>query len=72
MYADDTQLFYSFPPEQIDDACRHINEDLSALHSVFLLHSLKMNPNKSEFILYRNEQNRLTLILKSSRSGTWE
>lgn len=51
-YADDTQLYYSFAPVDIHQACRNVNVDLQTIVNVAKRHSLVINPNKSEMMLF--------------------
>lgn len=62
-YADDAQLYHSFPPNETDNACAHINEDLKHFVDLSKDHCLVINPNKSKVIIfghkkYRNEVKR--------------
>lgn len=51
-YADDTQLYYSFKPSEIETACTHINSDLSALVKISRDSCLSINPYKSKVMLF--------------------
>lgn len=51
MYADDVQIYYSFYPQNIHEAVYKISEDLKAISDTSGLHSLKLNPKKSNIIL---------------------
>lgn len=52
IYADDTQLYYSFPPSDWRVATSRVNEDLQQLFSKSLEHNLILNPAKSKVILF--------------------
>nr|CAI5854252.1 unnamed protein product [Callosobruchus analis] len=58
IFADDTQLMYSFFPDDINDACRKVNEDLSSLYTMSLKQSLDLNPNKSVVMLFGRQKDR--------------
>ena len=47
MYADDTQLFFSFFPSEVAQGCEILNRDLKALYDNSLSHSLILNPIKT-------------------------
>lgn len=51
LYADDTQLYYSLTPQDLDTALAKINEDLSAVADWSVKNNLVLNPNKSQFIV---------------------
>lgn len=52
MYADDTQLYISFFPEQYNDALIKLNEDLNNVYNYSISHSLLLNPSKSACLLF--------------------
>jgi len=52
MYADDTQLYYSFHRDGIKEASQCINDDLNALSTLSHKHSLVLNPSKSAVVLF--------------------
>ena len=52
MYADDTQLFYSFQHSKIQEACNLINKDLNILNRISQEHCLQLNPAKCVSILF--------------------
>ena len=51
-YADDTQLYYSFDSECIDDANNIINNDITELITASTNHNLCINPSKSKLMLF--------------------
>lgn len=51
-YADDTQLYYSFPMSAVGEACDRLNADIRHLSSLSKNMSLHLNPSKSELILF--------------------
>ena len=51
-YADDTQIYLSFNPFDVDAGCKKVNEDLKALVDFSRLHNLEINPSKTEVILF--------------------
>jgi hypothetical protein len=62
MYADDTQLLFSFNPANSDQANECINEDLETLLNVSKSHMLKLNPDKSVAILFAGDNMRNNLL----------
>lgn len=51
LYADDTQIYRSFPPLHIDENIQKINEDLNEITSWSKDNSLVINPEKSKFLV---------------------
>ena len=51
-YADDTQLYCSFPSHDTAHACNKINSDLESIIEVSRRHGLHINSAKSELILH--------------------
>nr|CAH7733688.1 unnamed protein product [Callosobruchus chinensis] len=51
-YADDTQVYLSFPPDQVLSACKLINKDLESLVKASRNICLDLNPTKSEVMLF--------------------
>lgn len=51
MYADDVQIYLSCDPQNIQEATYKINQDLEAISDIAGLHSLQLNPKKSNIIL---------------------
>nr|CAH7727550.1 unnamed protein product [Callosobruchus chinensis] len=52
MYADDMQIYRSFPLGCLQVALSEINEDLNTLSSFSRMHSLNLNPNKSVALVF--------------------
>lgn len=52
LYADDTQLYYSFNLADVSAANALINEDLKSLTSISNNHQLKINLKKSSFLVF--------------------
>lgn len=73
MYADDTQLYYSFRPEDYQSAMQKINSDLRNLSEISVQHSLNLNPSKSAMLIFGkkshtvNLKNLLNIELNGSR-----
>lgn len=51
-YADDTQLYCSFPSHDLPGACREINQELATFVDISRKFCLKINPNKSSVVLF--------------------
>lgn len=51
-YADDTQVYLSFDPEDVDRACTTINNELSNLVVTSNNYGLNINPTKSKVMLF--------------------
>lgn len=61
MYADDTQVYYSFPLKDVQLARQRLNYDLKRLADLSSQHALLLNPSKSVLLLFGKKQDRLTL-----------
>ena len=61
LYADDTQLYYSFNASSLQVANDCINHDLQVLYDVSKKHLLKINPKKSVALLFCSESLRPTI-----------
>lgn len=61
LYADDTQLYYSFPFDRVEIACETINADLDAFIKTATDHCLIINSSKSNVILFGPENNKLNV-----------
>ena len=64
MYADDTQLYLSFNPSEIENANICINADLDSLLHQTNSHLLKINPSKSIAVLFCNENLRINIMTR--------
>ncbi|KAG5866573.1 hypothetical protein JTB14_004134 [Gonioctena quinquepunctata] len=49
MYADYTQLMFTFDPNELQQSCKLINNDLEILYSISLGHSLHLDPTNAMF-----------------------
>ena len=58
MYADDTQLFYSFDLNDLQNSCTIINNDLETLYKISLEHSLRLNPIKCAAMFFGRQRDR--------------
>lgn len=58
LYADDTQLYFSFPLSELDEANGKINQDLNTILNVSNNHALKINADKSCAVLFGSENQR--------------
>lgn len=57
-YADDTQIYYSFPPQMLLNACMSINNDLESFIKTATDHCLIINPIKSNVLTFGTRINR--------------
>lgn len=55
LYADDTQLYYSFDESDVAEAVDRINSDLQAIYDISIAHSLILNSNKSTAIVFGSQ-----------------
>lgn len=62
LYADDTQLYYSFKHTEVENACVIINRDLKAFIDCATEHCLLINPTKSKVMIFGNKQQRQNLL----------
>lgn len=71
-YADDTQIYHNFTTDNLITANNKINEDLNSLLQISLAHKLKLNPNKSQVMLFGPKKKRLiaTNLLNISLGDT--
>lgn len=51
-YADDTQIYISFPENDLPRACNNLNSDLASLVTISTKFCLSINPQKSKIILF--------------------
>lgn len=58
LYADDTQLYFSFPVSEVDAASLHINEDLSKFIDLAKSHCLLINHKKSNIMVFGSKKQR--------------
>ncbi|XP_030759775.1 uncharacterized protein LOC115885127 [Sitophilus oryzae] len=58
MYADDFQLFYSFPKHLVKESCDKINYDLKNIYRISHDHSLTLSPNKCVAMLFGSSKYR--------------
>lgn len=62
IYADDTQIFFSFDPSDIHNSCTIINNDLEVLYKISLEHSLRLNPTKCVVMFFSRKVDRTRLL----------
>lgn len=55
-YTDDTQIYCSFNINGIHEACNRINTDLKAVYDFSVSHNLKLNANKTFYMLFGNSK----------------
>jgi hypothetical protein len=58
LYADDTQLYYSFAPNNLEMSLNKINADLETVADWSVKNNLILNPTKSQFIILGNKWQR--------------
>lgn len=64
MYADDTQMYYSFPFKDAQIAEQEFSNDLQSLAELSSKHALLLNPSKSVLLLFGKKQD--CLLLRNS------
>nr|CAH7730879.1 unnamed protein product [Callosobruchus chinensis] len=62
LYADDIQLYFSFPSADWHNASMKINSDLNALSCMSREHCLELNPNKCAVMFFGREKSRSDVI----------
>jgi len=62
LYADDTQLFFSFYPCNFDSYITHLHNALDRISAWMTANLLNLNSSKTEFLLIGNKQNSLKYI----------
>ncbi|VEN38354.1 unnamed protein product [Callosobruchus maculatus] len=70
LYADDTQIKFSFQHTQVQSAISLINEDLNILAKESISHQLTINPLKSTVLLFGKHKNDIKDIFKISIGNT--
>src|SRR6218665_3692057 len=62
LYADDTQLFISFPPHSLQDALNHLRNTIAQISAWMTTNLLCLNPSKTEFLIIglREQLSKLT------------
>ena len=63
LYADDTQLYVSFFPGEVDEVQNRINEDLCRLVRFSERHNLKINSSKSTFMVFGINKERIKNLM---------
>lgn len=71
LYADDTQLYYSFIPTQVQESVEIFNKELISLANSSANHCLELNPTKSKILVFGREKARKKVIesLKITMDG---
>ena len=57
-YADDTQIYVSFQPDESDDAIQKLELCISKIRMWMIANKLKLNDDKSEFMLITSPDNK--------------
>lgn len=60
-YADDTQLYISFKPTELNDVLQKINSDLNKIVQISSAHNLQLNGKKSTMVLF-GPKNKVALV----------
>lgn len=55
MFADDTELYYSFKDSDVSIAMQHIKSDLVFIYKSAIYHSLSLNAKKTVVLLFSNK-----------------
>ena len=61
-YADDTQLYITFSPENFSHSIQKLKNHLNDIQNFMFANKLKLNPDKTEFILIGSRKNRNQLL----------
>jgi len=56
LYADDSQIYVTTTIDELDNAQRKLEECLAAVQQWMVDHSLKLNPDKTEFIVFASRE----------------
>lgn len=67
LYADDTQLYHSFKPQNTEQAVKMINEDLKSILVWSHENALVLNPQKSKFLVLGTKHQRNSVVEQSPR-----
>src|SRR3989442_7236666 len=70
LYADDTQLCISFSSSDSSSALASLSHALDSVYSWLTLNRLSVNPNKTEYLLIRTQQQRSKILSSLSFHGT--
>ena len=65
LYADDTQLYISFTPDQSDNSLTLLSTTLDSVYTWLTANRLSVNPSKTEYLLIGNPQQRCKIISNS-------
>ena len=64
LYADDTQIYFSFSSSSFDKGLKGLQQCLDAVQGWMSANKLKLNPDKTEFLLLGNVQQRKKFVSK--------
>lgn len=56
IYADDTQIYLQCPLDDIADGIRRLEESIDAVQTWMCAHRLKLNSNKTEFLIFATKE----------------
>ena len=62
LYADDTQLYISFSADNSESSFYHLQQCLVSIQDWMTTNKLKLNPNKTEFLLIGHEHQRIKYL----------
>ncbi len=61
LYADDTQIYIAITPDNASTAIPELQSCLKSVHKWMVSNKLKLNPDKTEFIIFGSDQQRAKL-----------
>ena len=71
-YADDIQIYMETEPENLQNAIRAMENCIIAVHDWLCAHQLKLNENKTEFLIFTPKHMHMDLSDVTLRSGNHE
>lgn len=62
MYADDSQLYFSFSPDDVEEGVRSLNSDLESLRETCWQHNLHLNAGKCSVVVFGSALARQVIV----------
>jgi hypothetical protein len=62
MYADDTQIYISFPPSDSSTSLAKLSSTLDSVHAWFTSNRLSLNPSKTEYLIIGTPHQRAKMV----------